>query len=67
MVIRTRRRMLNAAKALANDSTVPPGVDQPESYRQRSGSIILPRGADWLESTKALRFPNVPIGAPAET
>ena len=45
--------------------TVPPGVDEPDLYRQRSGSIILPRGADWLESTKHLRFPDVPIGAPA--
>ncbi len=67
MVIRTRRRMLNAVKALATEGVVPPGVDQPEAYRQRSGSIIMPRGVDWLEATKALRFPNVPIGAPAET
>jgi nitrite reductase/ring-hydroxylating ferredoxin subunit len=66
MVIRTRRRMINAVKALASEGVVPPGVDSPEAYRQRSGSIILPRGADWLESTKRLRHPNVPIGAPAE-
>jgi hypothetical protein len=65
MVIRTRRRMLAAVRALRDQGVTPPGVDEPDLYRQRSGSIILPRDADWLESTKHLRFPDVPIGAPA--
>jgi phenylpropionate dioxygenase-like ring-hydroxylating dioxygenase large terminal subunit len=65
MVIRTRRRMLAAVRALRDQGVTPPGVEEPDLYRQRSGSIILPRGADWLESTKHLRFPDVPIGAPA--
>jgi hypothetical protein len=65
MVIRTRRRMLGAVRALRDAGVLPPGVDEPGLYRQRSGSIILPRGADWLESTKHLRFPEVPVGAPA--
>jgi hypothetical protein len=34
---------------------VPPGVDHPAVYRYRSGGVILPRGADWLEATKELR------------
>jgi hypothetical protein len=33
----------------------PPGVDNPEVYRHRSGGVILPRDADWLEATKGLR------------
>jgi phthalate 4,5-dioxygenase len=66
MIIRSRRRMLGAVKAFMNEGATPPGIDQPDLYRHRSGSIILPRGADWLESTKHLRFPNVPIGEPAE-
>ena len=32
-----------------------PGVDHPEFYRQRSGGVILPRSADWLEATQELR------------
>src|SRR5690606_16556954 len=32
MVIRTRRRLINAAKALARDGTLPPGVDDPTVY-----------------------------------
>jgi Rieske oxygenase family protein len=55
MVIRTRRRAINAAKALRDDGVVPPGVDEPAVYRYRSGGVILPRNADWLEETKELR------------
>ena len=55
MVIRTRRRLLNAAKALAHDGTQPPGVDDPSVYRTRSGGVILPRSADWIEATRELR------------
>jgi hypothetical protein len=55
MVIRTRRRAINAAKALRDIGEIPPGVDNPKVYRHRSGGVILPRDADWLESTKDLR------------
>jgi phthalate 4,5-dioxygenase len=54
MVIRTRRRLLAAARAL-EQGVVPPGVDDPEVYRVRSGGVILPDGADWVEATKSLR------------
>jgi hypothetical protein len=30
-------------------------VDNPELYRQRSGGIILPRSAAWVEATAKLR------------
>jgi phthalate 4,5-dioxygenase oxygenase subunit len=55
MVIRTRRRAINATRALRDDGAVPPGVDDPAVYRYRSGGVILPRNADWLEETKELR------------
>ena len=55
MVIRVRRRLIAAAKALAADGTVPPGVDSPAAYRQRSGGVILDRDADWVEATSGLR------------
>jgi phthalate 4,5-dioxygenase oxygenase subunit len=64
MIIRTRRRLLNAARALAENGTTPPGVDNPEAYRSRSGSILLPRGTDWLAATEHLRKPNVAPGEP---
>jgi phenylpropionate dioxygenase-like ring-hydroxylating dioxygenase large terminal subunit len=55
LIIRTRRRMLACARALAEGGVVPPGVDHPAVYHQRSGGIILPRSADWWEATRALR------------
>jgi len=55
MVIRTRRRVINAARALSDNATTPPGVDDPAVYRYRSGGVILPRDAEWLEATKGLR------------
>jgi hypothetical protein len=55
MIIRTRRRYLAAAKALRDQGITPPGVDQPHSYSQRSGQVILPRNVDWWEATAELR------------
>ncbi|HLF08008.1 MAG TPA: Rieske 2Fe-2S domain-containing protein, partial [Dehalococcoidia bacterium] len=65
MVIRTRRRLLNAAKALRDEAVTPPAVDEPALYRVRSGGIILPRGTDWLEATQDLQHPTVEVAAPA--
>jgi phenylpropionate dioxygenase-like ring-hydroxylating dioxygenase large terminal subunit len=55
MVIRTRRRAIEAAEALRDRGVVPPGVDDPTVYRYRSGGVILPRDADWLDATKEMR------------
>jgi phenylpropionate dioxygenase-like ring-hydroxylating dioxygenase large terminal subunit len=55
MIIRVRRALVRAALALQDTGVLPPGVDQPEVYTQRSGGVILPRTADWLEATAELR------------
>ena len=55
MVIRVRRRLLEALKAFTEHGVAPPGVDNPQVYRVRSGGVFLPRGADWVEATKDLR------------
>jgi len=55
LIIRTRRRLLACARALQEAGAVPPGVDQPEVYHQKSGGIILPRSADWWEATREVR------------
>jgi phthalate 4,5-dioxygenase oxygenase subunit len=55
MVIRTRRRLINAAKAFRDKGVVPPGVNEPAVYGQRGGGLFLPEDADWWESTKELR------------
>src|ERR1700736_2617119 len=55
MVIRVRRRLMDAARALASANLTPPGVDRPDVYRVRSGGAFLPEGADWLAATADLR------------
>jgi phthalate 4,5-dioxygenase oxygenase subunit len=54
MVIRVRRKLLAAARAIVNGAPAP-GVDHPEGYRVRGGQVLLPEGADWVESTRQLR------------
>ena len=54
MVIRVRRRLLEAARALADHKVVPPGVDSPEVYQVRSGGVFLPEDQDWLEGIAEL-------------
>jgi hypothetical protein len=55
MVIRTRKRLIDAAKALRDKGEIPPGVDDPDVYQTRSGGVVLPKGVDWIEATKELR------------
>jgi phthalate 4,5-dioxygenase oxygenase subunit len=55
MIARTRIRLLRAMRALRENGTTPPGVDDPAVYRVRSGGALLPRDADWLEATAKWR------------
>lgn len=55
MIVRVRRRLLAAARALSEHGTTPPGVDDPALYRVRPVGAVLPRGADWVSATHARR------------
>ena len=55
MVIRVRRLLLKAARALAGEGAVPPGLDDPASYAVRSGGVFLDEDADWVSATQSLR------------
>jgi hypothetical protein len=55
MIIRTRRRLMDAARALHDQGTIPPGAEDPSVYAVRSGGVVLPRGANWVEGTAELR------------
>jgi hypothetical protein len=55
MVIRVRRRLIAAVQAHMKHGVTPPGVDDPEAYRVRSGGVLVPEGADWVEATRELR------------
>jgi phenylpropionate dioxygenase-like ring-hydroxylating dioxygenase large terminal subunit len=66
MIIQTRRRMLDAARAFA-ETGVAPNVDEPDLWLQRSGGVVLPRSAHFEEATRELRraFSNHPEVDPA--
>ena len=49
-VIKVRRKLLAAARALAEHGTVPPGAESPELYRVRSCATVLPKELDWEEA-----------------
>jgi hypothetical protein len=53
-IIRVRRRVLMAARALAEQGETPPGVDTPEVFGARAGGVFLPNDAEWLEATEEL-------------
>jgi hypothetical protein len=55
MIIRTRRRLINAAKTFAETGATPMTVDHPDYYQIRSGSTLLPEDADWFQATAGLR------------
>jgi hypothetical protein len=55
MIIRTRRRLIDVARAFDEDGVVPPGVDDPTVFRVRGGGVVLPKDADWLTATADLR------------
>ena len=63
MMIQVRRRLINAAKALRDDGTPPPGVDDPEIYRVRSATVVLPAGENWMEAGKPYleAFTDLPV------
>jgi nitrite reductase/ring-hydroxylating ferredoxin subunit len=64
-IIRVRRRLMDAAKALRDRGQVPPGVDHPELYRVRSCQAILPTDRDWktaLEDWHTCRGTEHPTG-----
>jgi phthalate 4,5-dioxygenase len=51
MIVMTRRRLLDAARALRDNGTAPPLVHDPDTAGSaRSGDLIAPEGQPWLEA-----------------
>jgi nitrite reductase/ring-hydroxylating ferredoxin subunit len=56
MIIRTRRRMIRAVRAYAENGTLPPGVEDASLYSNvRSGYVTLPASTDWLDKMNEVR------------
>ncbi len=54
MIMATRRRLLKAARALAKDGAVPPGVDDPAiMYPVRSGDFVADAKLGWRQAYDA--------------
>jgi phthalate 4,5-dioxygenase oxygenase subunit len=52
-IIATRALFLRAAKALRDQGTTPPGVNNPEAYRMRAHDKFLPKSeANWVEALR---------------
>lgn len=50
MITQTRRHLLNAARALRNEGTVPPVVDNPDvALGARGGDFLADADSDWLK------------------
>jgi hypothetical protein len=56
MIIQTRRKLINAAKAYRDSGTLPPGVENPALFRMRSGGALLPKGVNGLELLRDVHF-----------
>src|SRR6185436_2062815 len=41
LIIRARRRLIDAARAFAQTGNPPPGAENPELFRVRSGQVVL--------------------------
>jgi hypothetical protein len=55
LIIRARRRLIDAARTFARTGEAPPGTFNPELYRVRSGQVVLPRGESWVQATEEKR------------
>ena len=55
MIIRVRRRLLEAVKAYRDRGELPPGVNNPSMYAIRPVGAILAKGADWVAETETRR------------
>jgi phthalate 4,5-dioxygenase oxygenase subunit len=54
-IIRARRRLMQAARALREQGVPPPGSVQPDVYRTRSASVVLPRVGSWIDGSAPFR------------
>ena len=54
-IIRVRRRWLSSARALREQGTLPPAVNDPELFRARAVPIVLPKDVPWAGATEELR------------
>jgi hypothetical protein len=50
--IKARLMLLEAAKALREHGTVPPGAKDPSIYRVRGTSVVVPNDVNWIDGVR---------------
>jgi hypothetical protein len=51
-VIKARRMLLDAARALRQNGTIPIGARDPSVYRVRGTSTVVADNVDWLQGVR---------------
>ena len=59
MIIRTRRKLINACRAY-DQGAAAPGVDKPELYWMFSGGALVPRGVNGIDFCRDILFGREP-------
>lgn len=59
-IIRMRRHLLAAAEALEAKGTIPPGVDDPDLYRNHGEQMLVGTSEDWKDVYAALMAQHYP-------
>ena len=52
MIIKTRRRLIDAAVRFRDLGEAPAGVDDPSLFGVRSACIVVPKGESWVEAAR---------------
>ena len=60
MIIRTRRKLIDAVRAFAKGAPAP-GIDKPDLWRMRSGGVVVPAGTNGLDAMADLHFDRMPL------
>jgi hypothetical protein len=56
MIIQTRRKLIDAAKALRDEGIIPSGVDNPDIFHMYSGGAIVPKDVSGLDYCRNLFY-----------
>ena len=54
-IIRVRKRLIDGARAIADDGATPAGLDAPSQYAIRAASAVVERDGSWVEATSLSR------------
>jgi phthalate 4,5-dioxygenase len=54
-IVQVRKRLMNAARALSEKGTIPPGVDFPAGYRMQQGLLRAGPGRSWRDEVELRR------------